>query len=58
MFANLINIFAVATAAGACWYLFVLPSKNDSNRPKPHNVFWIVFSIVAFLFLINGALGW
>lgn len=58
MFSNLITIFAVATAAGACWYFFALPSKNDSNMPKPSNVFWIVFSIVALLFLVNGALGW
>ena len=58
MLSNLITISAVATAAGACWYFFTLPSKNDSNTPKPRNVFWIVFSIVAFLFLLNGALGW
>ena len=58
MFSNLITIVAAATIAGACWYFFALPSKNDSNMPKPSNVFWIVFSIVAFLFLLNGALGW
>jgi len=58
MFSNLITIIAAAATIGACWYLYALPSKKDSNTPKPINVFWLVFAIVAFLFLINGALGW
>ena len=58
MFSNLITVLAAAALAGACWYLFALPSKKDSNVPKSSNVFWLVFAIVAFLFLINGALGW
>jgi hypothetical protein len=58
MFSNLITIAAAAATAGACWYLYSLPGKKDSNLPKPSNVFWIVFAAVAFLFIINGALGW
>jgi hypothetical protein len=58
MFSNLITIISAAGAAGACWYLFALPSKKDLNATKSSNVFWLVFAVVAFLFLINGALGW
>ena len=58
MFSNLITIVAASTFFGALGYLGALIGKNDSSLPKPSNVFWGVFAIVAFLFLINGALGW
>ncbi len=58
MFSNLITIVAVSTFFGALGYLVALIGKNDSNLPKPINVFWGICAIVVFLFLINGALGW
>jgi hypothetical protein len=58
MFSNLITIILSAVFFGALGYLFALIGKNDSNLPKPIKVFWGVSAIVAFLFLINGALGW
>jgi hypothetical protein len=55
---NLATIIAFAALVGGIVYLLALVGKNDPSLPKPSNVFWAVFTIVAFLFLINGALGW
>jgi hypothetical protein len=58
MFSNLITIVAASTFFGGIGYFFALIGKNDSNLPKPINIFWGISVIVATLFLINGALGW
>ncbi len=58
MLTNLATILAFATLVGGIVYLLALVGKNDPSLPKPSNVFWVVFAIVVFIFLINGALGW
>lgn len=55
---NLITLILIASIGGGVGFLFAKIGSRDSADPAPIKIFWIVFGVIATLFLLNGALGW